>query len=280
MDKSFEDIIGETLNDLANDNQPAENDASGLESTPEPESDEQTNDVDSTTAESDNHESDESQQSDDNSLINSEDLGEDEEDPSIYQKDAQAFARMRTELKQTNDNLNAANNIINFFDVRAKQMGLSGIQELMQKTVESDMAKQAEKEGIPVDVLKRINDLENKVHQQDVEKETLQRTQKEQSLNHVFDSFMQNHSLSQNDVNKLANDLVADGFSFNALMDMPSSAVTKILNSYLPNETLKQETLAKKEQIKNEVPPTGSTSSNVSLESEIDKIAKKWANNY
>lgn len=283
MDKTFEDIIGETLNDLANDSQPvnnidsdsegtADSDASNLEDTV----------IDSEgTADSNAEETDlEENNTDDNVLNESEDLGSSEEAPSINEKDAQAFARMRTELKQTNDSLNAANNIVEFFDIRAKQMGLDGIQDLMQKTIEAEMAKQAEKEGIPVDVIKRINDLENRVKQQDVERESLVKTQKEQALNSIFDNFMQSHSLGQNDLNKLASDLVADGFSFDALMNMPGSAVTKILNSYLPNETLKQEALVKKEQIKKEVPPTGNTSSKVDLSSEIDKIAKSWVNNY
>lgn len=283
MDKTFEDIIGETLNDLANDSQPVNNIDSDSEGT----ADSDTSNLEETvidsegTADSNAEETDlEENNTDDNVLNESEDLGSSEEAPSINEKDAQAFARMRTELKQTNDSLNAANNIIEFFDIRAKQMGLEGIQDLMQKTIEAEMAKQAEKEGIPVDVIKRINDLENRVKQQDVERENLVKTQKEQALNSIFDNFMQSHSLGQNELNKLANDLVADGFSFDALMNMPSSAVTKILNSYLPNETLKQESLVKKEQIKKEVPPTGNTSSKVDLSSEIDKIAKSWVNNY
>ena len=76
----------------------------------------------------------------------------------------------------------------------------------------------------------------------------------------------------------MANDLVKDGFSFDALMNMPSSAVTKILNSYLPETSLKQEDLAKKEQIRKEVPHTGNTSSGSNTINEIDKIAKTWAN--
>ena len=283
MDKTFEDIIGETLKDLTNDNQLVNN----IESDSEGTADSDTSNLEETvidsegTADSNAEETNlEETNTDDNVLNESEDLGDNEEVPSVNEKDAQAFARMRTELKQTNDSLNAANNVIEFFDTRAKQAGLSGIQELMQKTIEAEMAKQAEKEGIPVEVVKRINDLENRVKQQDVERENLVKTQKEQALNSVFDKFMQSHSLGQNELNKLASDLVADGFSFDALMNMPDSAVTKILNSYLPNETLKQESLVKKEQIKKEVPPTGNTSSKVDLSSEIDKIAKSWVNNY
>ena len=42
-------------------------------------------------------------------------------------KDAEAFARMRTENKQYKD-------IVNFFDSRAKAMGMQGVNDLMEKT--------------------------------------------------------------------------------------------------------------------------------------------------
>lgn len=282
MGNEFENAMGEVLNDLANDStseSTINSDSEGtaeLETSTLPETDtnsegtaelEQQNDGDVVDDETDNS-------------TELEDLESFEEAPSTdaqIEKDAQAFARMRTQLKQTNQDLNTAKSIIEFFDVRAKQMGLSGIQEMMQKTVDAEMAKQAEKEGIPVDVLKRISDLETRVQQQDLEREHLVRSQKEQAVNHVFNDFVQSHSLGQKAINQLANDLVADGFNFDALMNMPSSAVTKILNSYLPNETLKQEALVKKEQIKKEVPPTGSTSSTVDTNSAIDKIAKMWS---
>lgn len=281
MGDEFENAMGEVLNDFIGDSQQNSADSEGtaeLDNSNLPETDSNTEGTAELEQQNEGELDDET-----NDMTGLEDLGESEEAPSTNtqtEKDAQAFARMRTELKQKSSDLENANNVIEFFDVRAKQMGLSGIQELMQKTVEADMAKQAEKQGIPVDVLKRINDLETKVRQQDVERENLVRSQKEQAVNYVFDNFVRSHSLGQNDVNKLANDLVADGFNFDALMNMPSSAVTKILNSYLPNESLKQEALVKKEQIKKEVPPTGSTSSKVDLSSEIDKIAKSWLNNY
>lgn len=281
MGDEFENAMGEVLNDFIGDSQQNSADSEGtaeLDNSNLPETDSNTEGTAELEQQNEGELDDET-----NDMTELEDLGEGEEAPSTNtqtEKDAQAFARMRTELKQKSSDLENANNVIEFFDVRAKQMGLSGIQELMQKTVEADMAKQAEKQGIPVDVLKRINDLETKVRQQDAERENLVRSQKEQAVNYVFDNFVRSHSLGQNDVNKLANDLVADGFNFDALMNMPSSAVTKILNSYLPNESLKQEALVKKEQIKKEVPPTGSTSSKVDLSSEIDKIAKSWLNNY
>lgn len=272
-ENAFENIVTETLNDLNNIEQNSEGtneEVQDVESAPTLED----NAEDSSLNDENNEELEPENEADEDNVL---DL-EAEEGPSDYQKDNQAFARMRTELKQANNDLEAAKSVIQFFDVRAKQMGLNGIQDLMEKTVESELNKQAQKEGVPVDVLRRINELENKVQQQDIERNNLIRGQKEREVNHTFDTFMQNHSLSNQDLNKMANDLVKDGFSFDALMNMPSSAVTKILNSYLPETSLKQEDLAKKEQIRKEVPHTGNTSSGSNTINEIDNIAKKWAN--
>lgn len=272
-ENAFENIVTETLNDLNNIEQNSEGtneEVQDVESAPTLED----NAEDSSLNDENNEELEPENEADENNVL---DL-EAEEGPSDYQKDNQAFARMRTELKQANNDLEAAKNVIQFFDVRAKQMGLNGIQDLMEKTVESELNKQAQKEGVPVDVLRRINELENRVQQQDIERNNLIRGQKEREVNHTFDTFMQKHSLSNQDLNKMANDLVKDGFSFDALMNMPSSAVTKILNSYLPETSLKQEDLAKKEQIRKEVPHTGNTSSGSNTVNEIDKIAKTWAN--
>ena len=272
-ENAFENIVTETLNDLNNIEQNSEGtneEVQDVESAPTLED----NAEDSSLNDENNEELEPENEADEDNVL---DL-EAEEGPSDYQKDNQAFARMRTELKQANNNLEAAKSVIQFFDVRAKQMGLSGIQDLMEKTVESELNKQAQKEGVPVDVLRRINELEDRVQQQDIERNNLIRGQKEREVNHTFDTFMQKHSLSNQDLNKMANDLVKDGFSFDALMNMPSSAVTKILNSYLPETSLKQEDLAKKEQIRKEVPHTGNTSSGSNTINEIDNIAKIWAN--
>lgn len=272
-ENAFENIVTETLNDLNNIEQNSEGtneEVQDVESAPTLED----NAEDSSLNDENNEELEPENEADEDNVL---DL-EAEEGPSDYQKDNQAFARMRTELKQANNDLEAAKSVIQFFDVRAKQMGLNGIQDLMEKTVESELNKQAQKEGVPVDVLRRINELEDRVQQQDIERNNLIRGQKEREVNHTFDTFMQKHSLSNQDLNKMANDLVKDGFSFDALMNMPSSAVTKILNSYLPETSLKQEDLAKKEQIRKEVPHTGNTSSGSNTINEIDKIAKTWAN--
>ena len=184
-ENAFENIVTETLNDLNNIEQNSEGtneEVQDVESAPTLED----NAEDSSLNDENNEELEPENEADEDNVL---DL-EAEEVPSDYQKDNQAFARMRTELKQANNDLEAAKSVIQFFDVRAKQMGLDGIQDLMEKTVESELNKQAQKEGVPVDVLRRINELEDKVQQQDIERNNLIRGQKEREVNHTFDTFM------------------------------------------------------------------------------------------
>ena len=272
MDKTFEEIIGETLEEDFNINVDDSNNNSDEESS------EGTAELDDNSQE-DAIETENSEDSNDVKDEAPDDLEGAEEvtNPSTNDKDVQAFARMRTELKQANTDLAAAQEIIEFFDTRAKQMGLNGVQGLIDKTKEAELAKQAEEKGIPVDVLKRIDELELKVKQQDLEKEQLEKAQKEQHTELIFENFVQNNSLNKEEVEKIAGALLADGFDFKSLMGMSDIAVNKILNSYLPNDSVKQEMLAKKEKAKKEVPVSGNTSSKFNTEEQIDKIAKMWA---
>ena len=288
MDKTFEDIISETLQDLdtgneGTDDSQVDTDLEGTTESDDNQVDAETVDDEPVDDETVDDKTVDDETVDDESKDDEADdevLDEEVIEPGINQKDAKAFARMRTELKQSNEALLQSQEIINFFDEKAKQMGLAGIEDLMEKTKEADLNKQAEERGIPVDVLKRLDELEDRVREQDIEKEELEIAKKEQSINHTFEKFMQNHSLGTKEVDKLADDLFKDGFSLEVLMDMPESAVSKILESYIPSDVLKQESIAKKEQIKKEVPPTGNSSSTTTLDDEIDKIAKMWANTY
>lgn len=272
MDKTFEDIIGEVTEEFNNENtnnEPAQTDT--LESTPIV--DEKAGGL----TDGSNSDEDLQNENDDFDQEDLEDFSEEDNTPSMNEKDAQAFARMRTELKEANDINKKNQELIEFFDSRAKQMGLNGIDDLMEKTKESEMKKEAEQQGIPLDVLKRLNDLEKEVNNQKSEKEALQKIAREQAVDRVFDRFVQNNPMNDKQVQQLANDLLNDGFSLDALSVMPEGAINRILSAYLPAEVSKQETIAKKEQIKREVPATGNSSSNDNTEDMIDKIARQWA---
>lgn len=275
MDKTFEEIIGETLDELTS-NEETDNETN-LESDAEENSDEdmdessEVNDEDdSEDPEDDSNESDEVEDDEDEDDVE-EDLDEEDEvdsTPSSNQKDIEAFIRLRTENKQYKDT-------INFFDERAKAMGLSGIQDLIEKTKEAEIKKEAEKNNIPLEYAKRLRELEEKVAYQDAENANRIAMEKSNRVRNSLDSFVQANGLDSKAVQKLAGDLLTDGITLDFLSNVPENTIPRILKSYLPNEISRQKELEKKEKIKKEVPLSSkSNTSNNTQEDEIDKIAK------
>lgn len=278
MDKTFEDIISETLDELTSDEDNVDN---NLESetdnvSDEDNSDESTeetaeSDVDEDEDEPEEDDSNESEELDENEDVE-EDLDDEEDEvdstPSTNQKDVEAFARLRTENKQYKDT-------INFFDERAKAMGLSGIQDLIEKTKEAELKKEAEKNNIPLEYAKRLRELEERVATQDAENANRLALEKSNRVKNTLDGFVQANKLNNNAVQKLAKDLLNDGITLDFLSNVPENTIPRILKSYLPDNVSKQKELEKKEKIKKELPLSSkSNTSNNTQEDEIDKIAK------
>ena len=287
MDKTFEEIISETLEELTaneetdNDtNLESETDDTSAEDIVEDENeesdeseeiDEDEDDEDTSTTE----ESDEDEELDEEDEDVEEDLDEEDEEvastPSTNSKDANAFAKLRTENKKYKDT-------IDFFDQRAKAMGLSGIEDLMTKTKEAELKKEAEKQGIPLEYAKRLKELEEKVAQQDAENANRIAAEQQARVKYSLDGFVQANNLDDKSVKKLASDLLKDGITLEFLSNIPENTIPRILKSYLPNEISRQKELEKKEKIKKELPlKSKSNTSNNTQEDEIDKIAKAIA---
>lgn len=274
MDKTFEDIISETLDELSSEET---NDETNLESEAEETVDTDGEDEEvEETAESDTDESDEEESDEDEELDEDDEVTEefDEEEDEVApasntnQKDANAFAKLRTENKKFKE-------MIDFFDKRAKDMGLADIEDLMEKTKEAELKKEAESQGIPLEYAKRLRELEEKVAMQDAENATRIAQEKESKVRATLDGFVTANKLGDKAVQKLAKDLLDDGITFDFLSTVPENTIPKILKSYLPNEVSKQKELEKKEKIKKEVPVSSkSNTSNNTQDDEIDKIAQ------
>lgn len=267
MDKTFEDIIMEVAGD--------ETDTTEQTNDSQPYIDEEVNDdseetFDDTTTDSDVDDSEEDESNDPEDL---ESADEDNQAPSMSEKDVQAFIALRQENKKNKD-------VLNYFDNRAKSMGLSGIDELLEKSKESELKQQSEKQGVPVDVLKKINELEDRVNQSEAEKQAALMQRENERMSRTFETFIQTNNLDKKAIDNLAVEMVNDGIDLETLKGLPEASINKILSAYMPKESIKQQELAKKEQIKKEV-PIDSTNSNSSNEtSEIDKIAQMWASRY
>ena len=273
MDKTFVDIVSETLKDLDESENAQENSdevTTESESTTE-ENTQETEENNETSVDEDVENYDEDETNDENDVVD-EDLDEDDEvnpNLSTNSKDYQAFAKMRTENKQYK-------NIIDFFDTRAKAMGLQGIDDLMAKTQEAEIAKQAKKEGIPVEYAKKMKELEDRVALQEQREQEYLNQAKMTGIKNSLDGFVHDNNLDDKTVAKLANDLISDGLTLDFFANVPEQTIDRILKSYLPSEISKQKELEKKEKIRNELPLqiNSNTSTNQSQEDEIDKLAK------
>ena len=276
MDKTFEEIINETLNELSSEEDEVNNNTN-LESETDNESEEDASEeTTEETAESEEDETEDEESEEEEELDEDEDVEEDFDDEAeevapasnANQKDVEAFARLRTENKKYKDT-------IEFFDQRAKAMGLEGIEDLISKTKEAEIKKEAEKQGIPLEYAKRLRELEEKVATQDAENANRIALEKSNRVKNTLDGFVAANKLGEKDVQKLAKDLLTDGITLEFLSNIPENTIPRILKSYLPNEVSKQKELEKKEKIKKELPLSSkSNTSNNTQEDEIDKIAK------
>ena len=279
MDKTFEEIISETLDELSSEESETNNETNLDSETEENEEEvdkDEDDEVEDDEEESDTEESEEEESDEDEELDEEDDVDEefDEEDDEVApasnanQKDANAFAKLRTENKKYKD-------MIDFFDQRAKAMGLADIEDLMNKTKEAELKKEAEKQGIPLEYAKRLKELEDKVATQDAENANRIAQEKANRVKFTLDDFVQANKLGDKEVQKLAKDLLSDGITFDFLSNIPENTIPKILKSYLPDNVSKQKELEKKEKIKKELPLNSkSSTSTKTQEDDIDKIAK------
>ena len=267
MDKSFEEIISESLADLQ-----SEIDSTNTEVNESVEPEEVDEVASDSTEEDEDSENIEESVSDEDDNVDDQEAEEEEpQNQGVETKDHEAFARMRKENKEYKDK-------VAFFDEQAKLMGMSGIDELIQKTNEAQIAKEAKAQGIPLEVAKKLNELEEKVKEGELREQERERAFEDARINNTLDRFVQTNKLDDKAVNKLASDLLNDGITLDTLKNLPENTVNRMLSSYLPKELAKQKELEKKEQIKKELPPDTKNASKTETQDEkLDELAKLWA---
>ena len=195
-EKTFDEIIMEELNELSTES----SNNTDAESVNDEHQDDQTS------TENDDNESDESEENEeteeesledisannaheeDNENDNEESDNDDEINIGGNEKDKNAFIKLRQE--------NASyKKIVGYFDEKAKKMGFSGIDELMKKTDEAEMARDAKSKGIPLEIAKQIKSLEDKINEVEArEKQTLLK-ERETRLNNTVSSFIEKNKV-------------------------------------------------------------------------------------
>lgn len=192
-----------------------------------------------------------------------------EEDDNVTNPTNSAFAQMRVQNKQYANKLNE-------LDAIAKAAGLKDVDELIAKSKEASIKRQAKEQGIPEAVaqeLAEMREFREEVRQKEVEQA---QKAKEQSLVNNLQAFISDNNLSKEAVQKLSDNLENDGFSLEYLMDLPKGALNRILGSYT-GSTL-QKNLERKDAIKNELPLNQSSKiDNNALLKEIDDLARQFA---
>lgn len=274
MEKTFDEIIMEELNTL--------NTSSTEEVSNE---DENVDDVNTTEEAEDTTETEETEDnsSDDNPEEgeNDDDTEEDGDDQPTNDdegefvggttKDANAFAKIRQEAK-------GYKKIVDFFDSQAKAMGFSGVDELISKTNEAAIAKSAKEQGIPVEIAKRLANLEKEVNESKERERQSVLKAKEAQLNSTIMAFVDKNKVSKEQMNTIASELANDNITVDMLMGMPQATVNRILTSYLSSNTVVQKQINKVEKAKKELPvDAGNKETPNAVEDDIDKMAKYFA---
>lgn len=180
-----------------------------------------------------------------------------------------AFAQMRNENKQYSQQIAEIDNLV-------KSLGLKNINDFVEKAKDAQTKLEAKKTGIPVELAKEMAEIRALKNDLIAERDNNIQEAKERAFVSNVDSFIKDNKLSKATVDKLSQDLENDGISMESLMEMPKSAINRILGSYVGTDY--QKSLERKETIKKEQPINHTSNTDVStLNKEIDKLARQLA---
>ena len=189
---------------------------------------------------------------------------EDAENPTNH-----AFAQMRVQNKEYSTKINE-------LDAIAKAAGLKGVDDLIAKSKEAQIKKEAQSKGISEELAKELAEMRDFKARYEQDKVDAAYKAKETNLVNNLQNFITTNKLSQDAVNKLSNDLVKDGLTNEYLMDLPKGALNRILGAYVGTDI--QKNLERKEAIKSELPLNQTSKIDTqSINKQIDDLAKIWA---
>lgn len=197
----------------------------------------------------------------------SEEASEEVEEP-VQTPTNQAFAQMRVQNNEYSQKISE-------LDGLAKSLGLGGVDDLITKAKEAQVQREAKTRGIPMEVAQELAEIRELKDSIVAEREqTIQENRERTFVSNVQD-FVKANKLQDSAIDKLSQDLEKDGLEIETLMDMPKSALNRILSSYID---VNQKNLDRKSAIKKELPINQSSKiDNKALNQEIDALAKQLA---
>lgn len=193
----------------------------------------------------------------------------DSEDNDINEPTNAAFAQMRTQNKEFQNKLNE-------LDTLAKNLGMRDVDDFITKAREAKVKKDAASQGIPLEVAQELEEMRALKQSIVEERNNNAIEEKKRNLASNLQTFVEKNNISEAGLDKLSQDLENDGFTIEQLIEMPTSAVNRILSSYV--DTKYQKSLERKNAIRKELPisQTSKTDYN-SLNKEIDTLARQLA---
>ena len=213
--------------------------------------------------------------------LSDEDLADPEEDNEASEEPAseefeepvqtptnQAFAQMRTQNNEYSQKISQLDDL-------AKSLGLAGVDDLIVKAKEAQVQREAKAKGIPAEVAQELAEIRELKDSIVAEREHTAQENRERTFVSNVQEFIKANKLQDSAVDKLSQDLEKDGLEINTLMDMPKSALNRILSSYID---VNQKNLDRKSAIKKELPINQTSKiDNKVLNQEIDALAKQLA---
>lgn len=181
----------------------------------------------------------------------------------------QAFAQMRVQNKEYASKINELNEI-------ARIAGLKDVDDLIAKSKEAQIKAEAKSKGISEDMARELAEFREFKEQYKQDQEAAAYKAKESALVTNLQNFISENNLSKAAVEKLSNDIEKDGITNEYLMDLPKSALNRILGAYIGSNV--QKNLERKEAIKNELPLNQTSKIDTQgINKQIDDLAKQWA---
>lgn len=177
-----------------------------------------------------------------------------------------AFAALRTSNKEYKS-------VIDDLDMIAKNAGLKDYKDFIARA-KAQQAKNTQK-GTESNDNEGDNSLETRIAQLEQREITRARETKEEKLVNSINEFAKTNKISNKELDGILDNLEKDGFTVDAMLEMPKNAVNRILNSYVdPTKAF----IARKNEIKSELPVSQSSKASVTnINKLLDEKAKEMA---
>lgn len=219
----------------------------------------------------DNEEENVSKEASETKETTEEDITEDDVEETEGKPTFDAFAEMRVRTKEAEKKAQELESKIKGFDELAVSLGYKDYNDLLEAGKNKTLEQEAKQQNVPVEVLKELKQTRLEVEKLKQDKELIIQEEKEAAVLHAIEQFTDKHKLSEDKFKSVLKDMGSDGFDINFMMEMPQKALSRLLNSYLDNEVLRQKEIAKKEKIKREV-PTNPTDDKIDSSTQIDEL--------